>query len=164
MRTMPVLGLAALFVLLPFRSARPADGDLTPRQKKDLEKLQSTLAKPPANPNLADAQRRAVQAQLQTFLSHRTRPAPQVTAVLATSLVDGVNQGQVSVSQSVALSRELARVLDLGAIGHRDVYALTGRIDPIIQSTTLGPSEKLRLYREALRVVQTAPSYRPDRP
>jgi hypothetical protein len=39
----------------------------------------------------------------------------------------------------------------------------TSRIDSLVQATTLGPTEKLRLYREALMVAYTAPTYDPNR-
>jgi hypothetical protein len=137
------------------------DAQLSAEQKKQLGKLLATLQARPANPNAAQLHTAEVQAQMQKVFAVNNSPSPQATNALTATLVQGLDNGTVSAAQSVLLAKELSKVLALSKITYGNTNQFVKSIEPLVQQTGLGPTEKLRLYSEALRVVKTAPTYDP---
>jgi hypothetical protein len=147
----------------PLANSRGQD-DLTPqqRQKKLLAAFQNRLESPPINPNLADEHLQKVRADFRNYLSVHNRPDKVSTDNLAATFVRGVNDGQISTSQAVHLSKELGKVLDLPQITISDTRRFVASIEPLVRQTGTSGPERLRLYRELIRIVHTAPTYAPD--
>jgi hypothetical protein len=137
------------------------DPTLTKEQNKYLKQLRSTLAAPPINPDDQAKYLQTVQDNLDRFLSTYTRPSRQATNALAASLVRGLNNGQLSVNQTVDLSKAMAKTLDLNAITYQDTNGLVQSIQPIVTRTGLSGIEQTLLYADVLRVIKTAPTYSP---
>lgn len=136
---------------------------LSDRQRKEMEKLRTNLEALPPLPNAAKIQLQSVQDQFRTLLAINNKPNPSSTDTLAATLARGINGQQISVSQALLLSRELVRALDQRTLTYRDVNSFVARIDPLVRGTGLSGPEKTRVYREAIRVLQTAPTYIPNR-
>jgi hypothetical protein len=132
---------------------------LTSQQQERLKQLEAKLRAVPARPESPDEQMPVVQKNLREFLALGSRPLPGPTNNLARSLVGGINGATISVPQSVGLVKELAKVLSQPKITPEDTFKFTNAIDPFVQGTGLDNATKMRLYREALRVVETAPNY-----
>jgi hypothetical protein len=153
----------AIVVLLGLGVARGQDEQkLTSEQQKLLKKFQGTLEVLPVTPNVADEHLEKVRGSFRDFLASTKQPAHPSMDVLAGSLFRGVNGGQVTTAQSVGLTKAVFNVLSQPSVGYSDVNRLVNSIDPVVQSTGLSPTEKMRLYREVLVTVQTAPNYAPD--
>jgi hypothetical protein len=158
--------LATIMVLAAFSSAIGADKDddpqLSPEQNKRFKELKTSLAAPsPLNPAEAEKQLQDVQIGLTRFLSVNNQPSTQSTSTLATTLVQGLNTGRVSWAQTVQLTKALSRALDLKSISYQDTNQFVRQIEPVVNQTGLGFSERMRLYREALMILRTAPTYSP---
>jgi hypothetical protein len=134
-------------------------GGLTSQQKEGLKLFESKLRAVPAQPESPGDHLPAVQKNLREFLALGSRPSPEATNNLARTLVRGINGGAISVPQTVSLVKELVRVLNQPRITPEDTFKFTNAIDPFVQGTGLDNASKMRLYREALRIVQTAPNY-----
>jgi hypothetical protein len=134
-------------------------GGLTLQQKEMLKLLESKLRAVPARPESADGQLPAVQKNMREFLALGGRPSPEATNNLARTLVRGINGGAITVPQTVGVVKELVKVLSQPKITSEDTFKFTNAIDPFVQGTGLDNASKMRLYREALRIVQTAPNY-----
>jgi hypothetical protein len=134
-------------------------GGLTSQQQERLKLLEAKLRAVPARPESPDDQLPVVQKNMREFLALGSRPSPELTNNLARTLVGGINGATITVPQSVGLVRELAKVLSQPKITSEDTFKFTSAIDPFVQGTRLDNASKMRLYREALRIVQTAPNY-----
>ncbi len=157
---------AAMAVTLGITFAAPDsitdDPGLSPQQKKYLKQLKLDLENRPINPTASDQYAAKVQGSLTKLLSVNNKPSADTTNTLAKTLYNGLNSGQISVQTSVLLATELSKALDAKALTYQEVNQLTKRIDPLVAQTTLSPTEKLRLYREALIIVKTVPNYVPE--
>jgi hypothetical protein len=134
-------------------------GGLTPQQQEGLKLLEAKLRAIPAQPESADGQLPAVQRNMREFLALGSRPSPELTNNLARTLVRGINGGAITVPQTVGVVKELVKVLSQPKITYQDTFKFTNAIDPFVQGTGLDNASKMWLYREALRIVQTAPNY-----
>ena len=134
-----------------------AQSELSPEQK--LKLLEAKLQAVPGTPASTDEHLPAVQKNFRDFLALTSRPSRELTNNLARTLVLGISAGAITVPQSIGLTRELAKVLSQPTITPGDTFKFTNAIDPFIQGTGLDNASKMRLYREALRIVQTAPNY-----
>jgi hypothetical protein len=135
---------------------------LTSQQQERLKLLETKLRAVPARPESPDEQLPAVQKNMRELLALGSRPSPELTNNLARTLVGGINGTTITVPQSVGLVKELAKVLSQPKITPEDTFKFTNAIDPLVQGTGLDNASKMRLYREALRIVQTAPNYTPN--
>jgi len=88
-------------------------------------------------------------------LSNRTQP----DGTLAFVDEDHSYGGPALPGDPLAVIKELAKVLSQPKITYEDTFKFTNAIDPFVQGTGLDNASKMRLYREALRIVQTAPNY-----
>jgi hypothetical protein len=138
-------------------------GGLTSQQQEGLKLLEAKLRAVPPRPESPDDQLPVVQKNMREFLALGGRPSPELTNNLARTLVGGINGGTISVPQTVGLVKELAKVLSQPRITYQDTFKFTNAIDPFVQATGLDNASKMRLYREALRIVQTAPQYTPQK-
>jgi hypothetical protein len=140
-------------------AAPEGDPKLTPQQQEKLDKLKTQLEALPVKPESADEQLPAVQENLNKFLALTNRPSREETNKLASTLVRGINGAVITVPQSVGLSKEIAKILSQPKISYQDTFKFTAAIDPYVQGTALDTAGKMRLYRQALRIVQTAPNF-----
>jgi hypothetical protein len=140
------------------------DKDLSPNQRKLLRQFQADLEKRPMNPNASDQYVERVQTTLKTLFSVNNQPSAQCTDILGSTLYRGLVNGQIPAQTSVSLAREISKVLGATEINYRTVNDFTRRIDPLVRQTTLGPTEQLKLYREAIIILKTVPNYVPEAP
>jgi hypothetical protein len=156
--------LAVVAFLVITACGRSADKELAPaaRQEKTLKEFQKSLEAAPLNPLDAEAQLKQAQQQFRKFLSAKTVPAPAQTNTLAASLVHGINLGVITTPQALLVAKALENVLNLPQITIHDTYQFTRTIEPIVESIGLPNGDRMRLYREILMVVKTAPTYAPD--
>ena len=146
------------FGCLTARSAA-AQSEFSPEQKEKLKQLEAKLEVVPDSPEARDAHLPVVQKNFRDFLALTSRPSRELTNNLARTFVLGISARTISVPQSVGVIKELAIVLSQPKITPADTFKFTSAIDPFIQGTGLDNASKMRLYREALRIVQTAPNY-----
>jgi hypothetical protein len=158
-----ITGLLALtLATAAINGARGQDEfKLSEEQQKLIDEFKNTVSKPPLNENDRAAHLKTVQQQLDTFWKVDTPDMRNASHTLARTFADGVRNQAIPVDNTVAMSKELLKVLSLQTIGGDDVYRFTNTIDPIVQSTNLRSVEKLRFYREALMVIKSAPNYNP---
>jgi hypothetical protein len=154
-----IAGVVVLALAGSLGIAAPQEAELSKEQQEKLTQFQATLEAVPQQPESADEHLANARKGLNTLLSLTNRPAENPTNALATTFVRGINRGAISVPQTVGVSKELAKVLSLPRITSQDTNKFVAAIDPLIQGTQLDNADKMRLYREALRVVQTAPTY-----
>jgi hypothetical protein len=145
----------------PKSTAPAGDPQLNPQQQKYLKQLQAELEKPPTSPNVADQYLQRVQTNLQALLSVNTKPSPQTTGALAGTLVQSLNNGQLTVQQTVELSKVMAKALSLPQVDYKATNQLIKTIDPIVQNSGLSGIERNRLYGQVLNVIRSAPVYSP---
>src|SRR5262249_54300279 len=152
-----VLGTLVVLVLgrTPLTAAEWDDPKLSAKQQKYLKEFQAKLEARPNNPNENEAEKYLQNAKdgLKQLFAVNNNPSAQAADVLATTLVQGINTGQISVQQSVQLSKELSKVLDLKEINYQGTNQFVRAIEPLVNQTGLTGQEKLRLYREVLVVV-----------
>jgi hypothetical protein len=138
------------------------DQGLSNQQKKYLKQLQRDLENRPINPTASDQYVAKVQGSLKQLFAVNNRPSGECSDILATTLYNGLNNGQISVEVSVLLSKELSKALGAKEVNYQTVNQFTRTIDPLVQRTTLSPTEKLKLYRDALIILKTVPNYVPE--
>jgi hypothetical protein len=138
------------------------DPGLSPAQKKYLKQLHADLVNRPINPTASDQYVAKVQGSLKQLFGANNTPSPQCTDTLATTLYNGLNSGQISVETTIKLSKEISKALGAERVTYQDVNAFTKTIDPLVAQTRLGPTEKLKLYRDALIILKTVPNYVPE--
>jgi hypothetical protein len=138
------------------------DPGLSTAQKKSLTQFKRDLENRPVNPNAADQYLSKVQGSLKQLFAANNTPSADCTNNLATTLYNGLNSGQISVETSVLLSKEISKVLGAKQLTYQEVNQFTRNIDPLVQQTTLGPTERLKLYRDALIILKTVPNYVPE--
>ena len=138
------------------------DPNFTKEQNKFIKELQTKLAAPPLNPNEKEKYAQAVQDTFNKLLSTKTQPSKQTTDTLATSLVRGLNNGNISIQQSVDLAKVMTKVLDSNIITPQTTFQLVRSVEPIVGNTKLSGIEKTQLYADVLRVIKTAPTYKPE--
>jgi hypothetical protein len=158
------LGFLSLATMAADQNSSDEGNKWTDAQKKAFEKLRSSLQAFPAAASTRAEKTNSLRNNLRQLLSMKTKPAPDTTDALADSLAWGLNHGGVNIDQSLNLSKQLAKVLDLPVITYNDTNQFAHAIDPIVQSTNLGPSEKMQIYRQALLIVQSAPTYSYNQP
>jgi hypothetical protein len=134
---------------------------LSEEQQKLIDEFKNTVSKPPLNENDRAAHLKTVQQQLDTLWTVNSDDMRNASHTLARTFTDGVRNQSIPVTNTVAMSKELLKVLSLPTIGGDDVYRFTNTIDPLVQNTNLRSVEKLRFYREALMVIKSAPNYNP---
>jgi hypothetical protein len=134
---------------------------LSEEQQKLIDEFKKTVGAPPLNQNDRAAHLKTVQQQLDTLWRVDSPDLRDASHILARTFTDGVRNQAIPVDNTVAMSKELLKVLSLPSIGGDDVYRFTNTIDPIVQSTNLRSVEKLRFYREALMVIKSSPNYNP---
>jgi hypothetical protein len=158
-----ISGLLTLIVTaLATNSVRGQDEfQLSEEQQKLIEEFKKTVGAPPLNQNDRAAHLKTVQQQLDTLWKVDSEDMRTASNTLATTFVDGVRNQAIPVASTVAMSKELLKVLSMPSIGGDDVYRFTNTIDPLVQKTNLRSVEKLRFYREALMVIKSAPNYNP---
>jgi hypothetical protein len=137
------------------------DPTLTKEQNKRLKELTAILVAPPINPGDQGKYLQTVQNNLDKFLSTKVQPSKQTTNALGTSLVRGLNNGEISVQQTVELSKALAKTLDANVIDYQLTNQLVRSIEPIVSQTGLNANAKTQFYADVLRVIKTAPTYAP---
>ena len=133
--------------------------ELSPEQKQKLKLFEAKLRAVPGRPASTDEHLPVVQENFRDLLALTSRPSREPADNLTRTLVLGISTGTITVPQSIGLTRELAKVLSQPKITPGDTFKFTNAIDPFIQRTGLDNASKMRLYREALRIVQTAPNY-----
>jgi hypothetical protein len=155
--------ISRLMILLTFgclmAGSAAAQSELSPEQKQKLKLLEAKLQDVPGSPASTDEHLPVVQKDFRDFLALTSRPSRELTNNLARTFVLGISARTISVPQSVGVIKELAKVLSQPTITPGDTFKFTSAIDPFIQGTGLDNASKMRLYREALRIVQTAPNY-----
>jgi hypothetical protein len=137
--------------------------ELTSQQQEGLKLLETKLRAVPARPESSDDQLPVVQKSMRELLALGGRPSPELTNNFARTLVGGINGRTITVPQTVGVVKELTKVLSQPRITYQDTFKFTNAIDPFVQRTGLDNASKMRLYREALRIVQTAPQYTPQK-
>jgi hypothetical protein len=158
---------AAVLTLLALGSTigaqTPADDPaLDQQQKKFLKRFQTDLQNRPLNPNAAEQHLAKVQDSFRQLLAVNNQPSPKCADTLATTLYQGLNSGRIPAQTSVLLAREISKVLGSREITYQQVNQFTRTIDPLVRQTGLGPTEQLRLYREAIIILKTVPNYVPE--
>jgi hypothetical protein len=138
------------------------DPQLSADQKKYLAKFQASLEARPTNPNEGAKHLQNVQSDLKKLFAVNNSPSARASDELAATLVRGFNDGNISAGQSVALAKELSKVLQLKEITYQATNQFVRNIEPVVQQTGLRSSERMRLYTEALRVVKSTPTYAPQ--
>jgi hypothetical protein len=134
---------------------------LSEEQQKLIDEFKKTVGNPPLNENDRAAHLKTIQQQLDTLWRADNPDMRDASHILARTFTDGVRNQAIPVDNTVAMSKELLKVLSLPYIGGDDVYRFTNTVDPIVQNTNLRSVEKLRFYREALMVIKTSPNYNP---
>jgi hypothetical protein len=138
------------------------DTSLSRDQKKYLKQLQKDLENRPINPNASDQYVTKVQGSLKQLFAVNNNPSPECSNTLASTLFNGMNNGQISMQTTMLLSKEISKALGAKEITYQNVNQFTKTIDPLVQQTKLSPTEKLKLYREALIILKTVPNYVPE--
>jgi hypothetical protein len=155
--------VVAFVALVPvIRAADPEDDNqLSKDQKKALKVFRADLAAQPASDSERARHLKVVQERLKSFFSVTNKPSPDDTDILAATMVNATRYGQMNVNQASVLAKEIGKVLSKPEITYQDTNQFVKTIDPLVRSTGLGPNEQLRLYREAMRILTTAPTYTP---
>jgi hypothetical protein len=134
---------------------------LTSEQQQILDDFQKTLESPPVKPNEKEAHLKSVQGYLGNFLGAKEGGMRRASNTLAGTLVQGVNGRLIGVSTSVALSKEILKVLSLPSISYEDTNRFIKTIDPLVQGTDLRGTEKMGLYGDAVNIIRSSPKYTP---
>jgi hypothetical protein len=159
-RCSTIAGLVLLTAVAVGRTDDPAQpAKMTPRQKQAYEKLRTNLQAFPVPENLRGDKVRVASEGLRNFLSVKGQPRAEQTGILASTLANGINDGIISVDQSLEIAKAISSVLELPTITYPDVNRFVHTIDPLVQSTNLDSPSRVRLYRDAVRVITTAPNY-----
>jgi hypothetical protein len=138
------------------------DPDLSPQQRKYLKQLKFDLDNRPINPNASEQHMTKVQGSLRRLLAANNKPSDDCTNTLAATLYNGLNNGQISTDTALLLSKQISKSLGAQSITYQNVNQFTKAIDPLVAQTTLSPTEKLKLYRDAIIILKTVPNYVPE--
>lgn len=141
-----------------------ADGPAASDKQRDepRKQLKESLGVFPVTPNVAADKVQAAKDSFRRFLAAKGAHVPEAADTLATSLARGINGGSISVAQTMDIGEAIAQYLDQPVISDSDMRAFTARIDPLVQGMNLTSSGRVRIYREALWVLQTSPNYVPS--